>query len=134
MNNFNALLSHQGFLKHVNHAHRQCAPTPTGADSNKSGNTSNLGLEGFVATNAQKALAGLDHSTLNVRLQLLHIKVRHYEAMSKEVSKILPFADEAWRAERSLNGEVASLNTDIKRYEAEQGRRKEALQRWGTID
>ena len=27
---FRALLSHQGPLTHVNHAHRQCAPTPTG--------------------------------------------------------------------------------------------------------
>jgi hypothetical protein len=115
MNNFNALLAHQGLLKHVNHAHRQCAPTPTGE---------------FVATNAQKALASLNDSTLSEELRVFRMKVRHYEVLSKEVSNTLPLTRRQLLRRRWLNGQVASLKIDIERYEAEQDRRSDAEGVW----
>ena len=45
MSQLQALLSHQGPLKHVNHAHRQCAPVPTGRiTSDEYGNIVSWGL------------------------------------------------------------------------------------------
>ena len=84
MNNFNALLSHQGSLKHVNHAHRQCAPKPTGRCDDEGG------LKEAMEKEHVSEVSSMSDDDLSVNIELLETKVACMGDMHEKVSKLLP--------------------------------------------
>ena len=122
MDNFNALLSHQGLLKHVNHAHRQCAPTPTGRYTVDENGRMSGGL-GDLFDPSESAASRQSDDELMVNIELFQLKVRHITAMRQEASNLQPIMDHVWEEVRKMDEQVASLGTQIEEFLAEHMRR-----------
>jgi hypothetical protein len=116
MDHFNALLSHQGALKHVNHAHRQCAPTPTGRiTTDKDGNVTNWGLgdppDGWTAPQLSD-----DH--LRVNIALINKQIKQITAMRRAGRNIQPYTNYVAEEMQKMDNQLNALKAKLEEFQA----------------
>ena len=143
MNNFNALLSHQGSLKHVNHAHRQCAPTGVqsydpdtmlviGGDIQEEvmhgpvyeGHDPQKDYHQSVA-NASRLVSTMSDSYLRVNIALFQTKIAYIKLMHDPVSKLLPVTDDVSKELRMMTEQMAAAIEKLQALLLEQTKREQ---------
>ena len=117
---FQALLSHQGPLKHVNHAHRQAAPTGR-ITSDEYGNIVSWGLSDPPPGWNPNATAESRQSTEDLRTNLAFVKAkgRHMVALRAEAANLSPYTHYLSDQLRQIDNEIAELTAQAGRLQAE---------------
>ena len=119
---FQALLSHQGPLKHINHAHRQCAPVPTGRITmDQYGNITSWGLgdppPGWNPNATEESRQSTEELTTN--LAFVRAKVRHMVALRTEAANLGPYTSYLSDQLGQLDAQIAELTAQMGRLQAE---------------
>tara|TARA_B100000902_G_scaffold42706_1_gene50461 strand:+ start:232 stop:630 length:399 start_codon:yes stop_codon:yes gene_type:complete len=121
---FNALLSHQGPLKHANHAHRQCAPAPvpTGRITmDQYGNIQSWGLgdppDGWDPNGTEESRQTTEDLTVN--LAVVKAKGRHMVEMRTEIAALSPYTSYLSDQLGQLNTEITELLAQMQRLQTE---------------
>ncbi len=117
---FQALLSHQGPLKHVNHAHRQAAPTGR-MTMDEYGNIQSWGLGGPPPGVDPNSTPESRQSTSDLRTNLAFVqaKGRHMVALRTEATNLSPYTWYLSDQLEQLDNEIAELTTQAGRLQAE---------------
>ena len=119
---FQALLSHQGPLKHVDHAHRQCAPVPTGRITrDEYGNIQSWGLGDQPPGVDPNATAESRQSTSELRTNLAFVRVkgRHMVALRAEAANLSPYTHYLSDQLMQIDTQIAELTAQMGRLQAE---------------
>ena len=119
---FQALLSHQGPLIHANHAHRQCAPVPTGRITmDQYGNIQSWGLgdppEGWDPNGTEESRQ--DTEELTVNLAVVKAKGRHMVEMRAEIAALSPYTSFVSDQLGQLNTQITELLAQMERLQTE---------------
>ena len=119
---FQALLSHQGPLKHVNHAHRQCAPVPTGRiTTDEYGNVLSWGLgdppPGWDPNATEESRQSTEELTTN--LAFVRVKGRHMVALRAEAANLSPYTHYLSDQLMQIDTQIADLTAQMGRLQAE---------------
>ena len=111
---FNALLSHQGPIKNVSHAHRQCAPVPTERDTyDLYGNVLSWGLGDPPADWDPSATpeSRLTTADLEVNLKFVGAKINHMNALVELANALRPFTSYVSNQVTQLTIELTDLTS-----------------------
>ena len=122
MSQLQALLSHQGPLKHVNHAHRQCAPVPTGRITmDEYGNVVSWGLSDPPPGWDPNATEESRQSTQELRTNLAFVRAkgRHMVALRSEAANLSPYTHYLSDQLQQLDTNIAELTEQAGRLQAE---------------
>ena len=119
---FQALLSHQGPMKHVSHAHRQCAPAPTGRITmDQYGNIMSWGLgdppPGWNPHATEESRQSTEELTTN--LAFVRAKGRHMVALRTEAANLGPYTSYLSDQLGQLDTQIAELTAQMGRLQAE---------------
>jgi hypothetical protein len=123
MNNFNTLLSHQGSLKHVNHAHRQCAPT--GVVRWDPDTMLVIGGDIQEEVNASRLVPPMSDVELQVNIELFQTKIAHIKLMHDPVSKLLPVTDDVSKELQMMTEQMAAAIEKLQPLLLEQTKREQ---------
>ena len=119
---FHALLAHQGPLIHANHAHRQCAPVPTGRITmDQYGNIQSWGLgdppEGWDPNGTEESRQ--DTEELRTNLAVVKAKGRHMVEMRTEIAALSPYTSFVSDQLGQLNTQITELLAQMERLQTE---------------
>ena len=125
---FQALLSHQGPMTHVNHAHRQCAPAPAPAPvptgrytTDEYGNVLSWGLSDWSPGSDPDQTPESRQSTEDLRTNLAFVqaKGRHMVALRNEAANLSPYTHYLSDQLGQLDAQIAELTEQMGKLQAE---------------